>query len=207
MQSKKIDRLGDKIDLFEILYFLWRWKYLILAFIVVFTGYAWTQFDYASNTYAAHAVLKIGSLAGVDIERRKDIEKRIGDKVELEYPHGNLQVMHKSDDPDEAYATVKKISEELVAYHRDVFLKATKEIKAAKNSKTNGINPLLLLETYNYQTEILTPAKKPIKPVKSKIVQKTTITIIMSFIIGAIFSYLIEHFRNKRYLKSHQNPT
>lgn len=207
MQSNNIDRLGDQINLIEILYFLWRWKYLILAFMVVFTGYTWMKFDYGSNTYAAHAVLKIGSLAGVDIERRLDIEKRIGDKVELEYIHGNLQISHRSHDPVEAYATVKKISEELEAYHRDVFLKAAHAIKAAQKLKTNGIRPLLLLETYNYQTEILAPVKKPIKPVKGKIVQKTTITIIMSFIIGAIFSFLTEHFMNKRYLKHHQNPT
>ena len=205
--SDNIERLEEKIDLFEIFTILLKWKYLIIFFVVGFTIYTWIVFDYLTDVYTARAVLKIGSFAGIDLEKKQDIGKRLGEKVELEYVRGNLVIKYSSIDPDIAYTFVRETTEELVEYHKNVFQKAIHEMKVAQKEKLIRIDPKHLLDTYNYQTELLIPAKKPLKPIDRKIMRKTIVTMILSLLVGAIFSYLAEHLIRIRTLQRHNNPT
>ena len=83
-QSCQNDYYYEEIDLYDLLRKIWKWKYLILAIIIIFMLSTFLFIKSTPATYTSESIIKIGKIANVLIEQIPDIQTYIESQVSLE---------------------------------------------------------------------------------------------------------------------------
>ncbi len=75
----------DEIDLFDLMKKIWKWKWLIIVLIVVSVSVVFVRESTKPDLYTAKAHIKIGKLAGKDIEEADEVAEYMLDYLGKKY--------------------------------------------------------------------------------------------------------------------------
>lgn len=114
---------NDEIDLFDLIKKIWKWKWFTIALVVIITGAVFINEKRKPDFYTAKAHIKIGQLAGKEIE---------GDNEVAEFLIESLRKRYQND------KTSREVLNDVVA-SKGGFSATTGDGLSIKMSRSNGI--------------------------------------------------------------------